>query len=390
MAAFMLKAADLESRLSAARGRYAETGAALGSYADSLASALDDSRPAVRDNDRARDDFDAADRLVTTYEGRALLEPEGPAKQQYEDWAAAQEVRRREARDRMTTSARRLAAAHAAADAAAVVAIRRIDDATDDGLRDSFWDDLGGVAHAVGAAVGDVGDGIADAWDASALRDVLAPGFESFQDWMQENDAWIARVLEVVDRVGMIVGVLSMAFPCLGPVALALALLSIGITAARALAGTATILDVGLSALSLITFGTGRILAKSARSSLVGLRTARAQALMDDGMSTSLAQATVAKTFYRSRPRMFDSSLFFAGGDATAAHLSIYLVRGRPGVSAAELQHAAELAGRVKALQALAWAGQAQGAAPDVWSVMTDLRGLLPLGQSRALTGAAW
>jgi len=81
VAAFLVKAADLESRLSTARGRYVEAGAALGSYAGSLASALDESRPAVRDNDRAREDFAAADRLVTTYEGRAMLEPAGPAKQ---------------------------------------------------------------------------------------------------------------------------------------------------------------------------------------------------------------------------------------------------------------------------------------------------------------------
>ncbi len=390
VAAFLLEAADLESRLSAARGRYVEAGAALGSYAGSLASALDESRPAVRDNDRAREDFDAADRLVTTYEGRAMLEPEGPAKQQYEDWATAQEVRREEARDRMATSARRLAAAHAAADAAAVVAINRIDDATDNGLHDSLWDDLGGVAHAVGTLVGDAGDAITMAWEGSALRDALAPGFESFEEWMRENDVWIGKVLEVVDRIGMIVGLLSLALPFLGPVALALALLSVGVTLARSLAGTSTLIDLGFAAFSLLTLGAGKVLTTSAQGSVAALRGAQAEALVAEGMTSSLAQATVAKNFYRSRPRALSPALFSAGGDAATAHLMLYLAAERPGASAAELAHAADLLQSLRPLRGLAWAGQVQSVCSDVWSVAADLRGRLPLASSRAISGAAW
>jgi hypothetical protein len=390
VAAFLHAAADLEARLSAARGRYVEAGAALGSYAGSLASALDESRPAVRDNDRAREDFDAADRLVTTYEGRAMLEPEGPAKQQYEDWAAAQELRREEARDRIATSARRLAAAHAAADAAAVVAIRRFDDATDDGLHDSFWDDLGGVAHAVGTAVGDVGDAITMAWDGSALRDALAPGFESFQDWMRENDAWIGKVLEVVDRVGMIVGILSLALPFLGPIALALALLSVGLTFVRSLAGTSTLVDLGFAAFSLLTLGTGKVLTNSAQRSVAALRGAQAEALVAEGMTSSLARATVAKAFYRSRPRALSPVLFSAGGDAATAHLMLYVAKERPGASAAELAHAADLMQGLRPLRALAWAGQVQSVGSEVWSAAVDLRERLPLASSRTVFGTAW
>jgi hypothetical protein len=390
VAAFLHAAADLEARLSAARGRYVEAGAALGSYAGSLASALDESRPAVRDNDRAREDFDAADRLVTTYEGRAMLEPEGPAKQQYEDWAAAQELRREEARDRIATSARRLAAAHAAADAAAVVAIRRFDDATDDGLHDSFWDDLGGVAHAVGTAVGDVGDAITMAWDGSALRDALAPGFESFQDWMRENDAWIGQVVEVLDRISIMVGFLSLIFPVLGPLALALALLSVGLTLVRSLAGTSTLIDVGFALLSLATLGTGKVLTKSAQGSVAALRGAQAEALAARGMSPSLAEAIIAKSFYRSRPRDFDRSLLAAGGDATTAHLMKYLAQGRPGASAAELQHAADILHSLKQLQALAWAGQAQSIGQQAWSDLAALQSQLAVPTARVSSGTAW
>jgi len=390
VAAFLLEAADLESRLSAARGRYVEAGAALGSYAESLASALDESRPAVRDNDRAREDFDAADRLVTTYEGRAMLEPEGPAKQQYGDWAAAQEVRREDARDRMATSARRLAAAHAAADAAAVIAIKRIDDATDDGLHDSLWDDLGGAAHAVGTLMSDAGAAMSEAWDASALRDVVAPGFESFQDWMVENDAWIGQVVGVLDRVSIMVGFLSLAFPVLGSLALALALLSVGLTLVRSLAGTATLIDVGFAVLSLATLGTGKVLTNSAQGSVAALRGAQAEALAAKGMSSSLAEATIAKSFYRSRPRDFDPSLVAAGGDATTAHLIKYLAQRRVGASAAELQHAADILHSLKQLQALAWAGQAQSIGQQTWSDLVTLRSQLALPTARVSSGTAW
>jgi len=390
VAAFLVKAADLESRLSTARGRYVEAGAALGSYAGSLASALDESRPAVRDNDRAREDFDAADRLVTTYEGRAMLEPAGPAKQQYEDWAAAQVVRREEARDRIATSARRLAAAHAAADAAAVVAIRRIDDASDDGLDDSLWDDLGGVAHTVGTLVGDAGAAVSEAWDASALRDVVAPGLESFQDWMRENDAWIGQIVDVLDRVSIMVGFLSLAFPLLGPLALALALMSVGLTLVRSLAGTSTLVDVGFAVLSLFTLGTGKVLTKSAQESVTALRGVQAEALTAKGMSPSLAEAVIAKSFYRSRPRDFDFSLLTAGGDATTAHLMKYLAQGRPGASAAELEHAADILHSLRQLQALAWAGQAQSIGQQAWSDLVALRSQLVVQTARVSSGAAW
>ena len=390
VAAFLRKAADLESRLRVAQGRYAGTGAALASYSGSLTTALDDCRPAVRDHDRARDDFDAADRLATKYEGLAMLEPEGPSKQQYVDWATAQTTRREEARERITTSARRVAAAHQAADAAAAVAIGRIDDATSDGLRDSIWNDLGGVAHAVGTAVADTGDAISSAWEASALRDTVAPVFESFQEWMVENDAWIGKVLEVVDRIGMIVGILSLALPFLGPVALALTLLSVGVTLLRSLAGTSTLVDLGFAAFSLLTLGTGKILTNSAQRSVGALLGAQAEAFMAEGMTSSLAQATVAKTFYRSRPRDLSPTLFTAGGDAAVAHLMLYLAKERPGASAAELAHAADLSKSLKPLRALAWAGQVQSVGPDVWSAAADLRGRLTPASSRVVAGAAW
>jgi hypothetical protein len=334
VAAFLTKAADLESRLSAARGRYVEAGAALGSYAGSLASALDESRPAVRDNDRAREDFDAADRLVTTYEGRAMLEPEGPARQQYEDWAAAQEVRREEARDRMAASARRLAAAHAAADAAAVVAIRRIDDATDDGLHDSIWDDLGGVAHAIGTAVGDAGAAVSEAWDASALRDVVAPGFESFQDWMRENDAWIGQVVDVLENVGAVVAILSLFVPGLGVALAALAGILALVAVLRAVSGTVSWGSAATSVLSVAGLGAGAVVMRSATQATRSITAGRVAGLVDSGVSPQLATSWVSRSFERARPSLGDRYLFKSFGDENVAQMLHFLRSSRPGAFA--------------------------------------------------------
>jgi hypothetical protein len=228
------------------------------------------------------------------------------------------------------------------------------------------------------------------AWEGSALRDALAPGFESFQDWMRENDAWIGKVLEVVDRVGMIVGILSLALPFLGPIALALALLSVGLTLARSLAGTSTLVDLGFAAFSLLTLGTGKVLTNSAQRSVAALRGAQAEALVAEGMTSSLARATVARAFYRSRPRALSPVLFSAGGDAATAHLMLYVAKERPGASAAELAHAADLMQGLRPLRALAWAGQVQSVGSEVWSAAVDLRERLPLASSRTVFGTAW
>ncbi|TDT64049.1 hypothetical protein [Frigoribacterium sp. PhB116] len=334
VAAFLHAAADLEARLSAARGRYVEAGAALGSYAGSLASALDESRPAVRDNDRAREDFDAADRLVTTYEGRAMLEPEGPAKQQYEDWAAAQELRREEARDRIATSARRLAAAHAAADAAAVVAIRRFDDATDDGLHDSLWDDLGGVAHAVGTLVGDAGDAIAVAWEGSALRDALAPGFESFQDWMRENDAWIGQVVDVLENVGAVVAILSLFVPGLGVALAALAGILALVAVLRAVSGTVSWGSAAMSVVSVAGLGAGAAVMRSATQATRSITAGRIVGLVDSGVSPQLATSWVSRSFDRARPSFGDRYLFKSFGEENVAQMLHFLRSSRPGAFA--------------------------------------------------------
>ncbi|WP_209561660.1 hypothetical protein [Frigoribacterium sp. PvP032] len=387
--AFMRKAAVLESDLRAARGRYADTGRALGAYSESLATALDQSRPAVRDHERARDDFDAADSLVTKYEGAAMIEPPGPAKDQYEEWAAAQHTRREEARDRITECARRAGAAHAVAGAAAVVAIAQIDDATDDGLRDSFWDDLGGVVHSVGAVVGDAGDSIASAWEGSALRDVLAPGFEPFQEWMQENDAWIAQVVDVLGFVGNALALVGFVVPGLGvfgAIALGLAFL---LTAARTAAGTASLLELGLSALSVATMGMGSALVGSAKVAAGGLQARRVSSLIADGYAPAFASKWVQRSLERAAPGFGAPRLWQSLGDDVAAQLRGFLQPGRPGWSPAELETVASIRRQLDVARVLNGAGLVRAASDAVMQVSDDIR-TRGSADERPSTAAAW
>jgi hypothetical protein len=387
--AFVSKAADLESRLSAARGRYADTGSALRGYSESLAAALDGSRPAVRDHERARDDFDAADRLATRYEALTIIEPPGPGRDQYEEWAAAQQTRRDEARDRIAECARRVAAAHAAAGAAAVVAISQIDDATDDGLRDSFWDDLGGGLHAVGTVVGDVGDGIAAAWEDSALRDVLAPGFESFQEWMQENDAWIGQIVDVLEGVGFFIGVLGFFVPGLGAVAGAFLVASLAITALRTAAGTATLLDLGLSALSVATMGTGAALVRSAGVGVKSLQSTRVASLVAEGQAPGLAAKWVQWSFDRAAPGIGSPRLWQSLGDDAAAQIRGFLAPGRPGASAFESWAVRAIERRLDGARILAITNQARAIGEPV-SRFVERESIFPPGGLRVETSAPW
>jgi hypothetical protein len=354
-----------------------------------LTTAVDDSRPAVRDHERARDDFDAADRLVEKYEGLAMLEPPGPGKQQYEDWAAAQATRREEARDQITTSARRVATAHAAAGAAALVAVSRIDDATDDGLRDSFWDDLGGAAHAVGTAVGDAGDAIAAAWEGSALRDALAPGFESFQEWMRENDAWIEQLVDVLDIVGTVIGYASFFFPGLAAVAGVLLLASFAITALRASAGTATLLELGLSALSVASMGAGAALVRSAGGAAKGLQSRRVATLIAEGHSPTFAGKWVRRSFDRAAPGIGAPRLWRSLGDDAAAQIRGFLAPGRPGSSDLDADMVTAIERRLDAARVLAVFDHVQEASGLV-SGSPELNSALPTSGMRVTIGATW
>jgi hypothetical protein len=388
VAAFLRKASDLASRLGVAEGRYAETGTALRRYSESLATAVDDSRPAVRDHDRAREDFDAADLLVTRYEGLAMIEPPGPGKQDYEDQVIAQDARREEARDRMTTSARRVADAHAAAVAAAVVAISQIDDAVDDGLRDSFWDDLGGAAQAVGTVVGDAGDAISAAWEDSALHDVLAPGYESFQEWMRENDAWIGQVVDVLEGVGFVIGVVSFFVPGLGAIAGGFLMASFAITALRAAAGTATPVDLALSALSVATMGTGTALVRSAGAGVKGLQSSRVATLIAEGHPPGLAAKWVQWSFERAAPGFGAPRLWRSVGDDAAAQIRGFTAPGRPGWSPSEALAVRAIERRLDAARLLALSDHARSAAELVSGLIG--RESRPGARLRVETGATW
>jgi len=315
--AFLVKAAEVAVSLSKAEGRYGETGSALKSYASELSLAREAAAPALVNHRDAVDDLAAAEQLVERFEHFALVATDEVAKQEHLDQATAQRSKAEEARGRVALSARRLSDAHTSVETAATAAIARIDDATEDGLADTLWDDLGG------------------AWDA---------GFEAFQTWMEENDSWISEFVDVLTIVGGLLAALAFIIPGVNVVAAIVAVVAFVITAARASAGTATIGELGMAGLSLVTMGIGAAAVASARAGMHGIAAARAVGLVSrSGVSPGSATAWVSKSWSRAQPGLRDWSLLKALGDSDVARMLHFLRSSRPGAFADDVEDVASL-----------------------------------------------
>lgn len=324
--AFMKKAEELAGQLGRAEGRYEATGSALSVYAGSLESAQQSAGRALREYEVAVDDEEAHERQARQYRGRALLETDDESKRYFEDQARLHEAKSDDARARMSSYGRVVDEAHEAVAAAAALAISRIDDATGDGLRDSVFDDIGGVA------------GVA---------------YEGFQAWMVENDAWISDLANVLDGVGLVVGFAAAIFPALAPFAVGFMLFSLALSVVRAAVGTGSLAAVALNAVSLVTFGVGKGLVVSARSGTQAIAAQRATTLIGEGFSPRLAGAWVARGLERAKPTIGSRFLLRHLGDVEAAQMAHFVRVGRPGWSPAEAVHAAQIIRKLQMVQGL-------------------------------------
>jgi hypothetical protein len=338
--AFVAKAEEVSASLGEAEGRYGETGSALKVYASELSLAQEAAAPALANHRDAVDDLAAAEKLVERYEHFALVATDEVTKQEHLDQAAAQRTKAEEARGRVSLYARRLTDAHTSVETAATAAIARIDDATDDGLADTLWDDLGG------------------AWD---------DGFAAFQRWMEENDSWISELMDVLTIVGGLLAALAFIVPGLNIVAAIVAVLAFAITAARASAGTATLGDVVLAGLSLATMGIGGAAVASARAGIKGIAAARAAGLVShSGVSRGSAMAWVSRSWSRAQPGLGDWTLVKALGDSEVAKMLHFLRSSRPGAFADDADEVARIMRRLnvaRTVQALDHALTAHGLA---------------------------
>jgi hypothetical protein len=328
--AFLAKAQQVSASLGKAEGRYGETGSALKTYASELSLAQEAAAPALANHRDAVDDLAAAERLVERYEQLALVATDEVTKQDHLDQAAAQRAKADDARGRVTLYARRLADAHASVETAATAAIAKIDDATDDGLDDTVWDDLGG------------------AWDA---------GFAAFQTWMEENDSWISEVLNALTIVGGALAVLAFLVPGLNVVAVIVTVLAFAITAAQTSAGTASVGDLVMAALSLVTMGIGGAAVASARAGMQGIAAGRAAGLVArGGISKGPAHAWVSRSWNRAKPGLGDWTLVRALGDSDVAQMLHFLRSSRPGAFADDAEAVAHVMRRLnlaRGIQAL-------------------------------------
>ena len=329
--AFLAKAAQVSASLGRAEGRYGETGSALKAYASELSLAHEAAAPALANHRDAVDDLAAAEKLLERYEHFALIATDEVTKQEHLDQAAAQRMKAEDARGRVALSARRLTDAHTSVETAATVAIAKIDDATDDGLADTLWDDLGG------------------AWDA---------GFAAFQKWMEENDSWISTVLDVVTVVGFAWGLVAMFVPGLNVIVVLVMVSIVALSFARAAAGTATWTEFWLSTVSLATFGIGGQLVSSAAKLTRGVKIARVDGLVQSGMTQKFASNYVARVWDRARPSRGDSFLLRAFGDESMAQMMHFLRSSRVGAFADDADTVAAITARLNGARVLSAADQ--------------------------------
>jgi hypothetical protein len=259
IAAFLAKAGEIEAQLRKVHERYVGAAEALRTYSEALRRAQEQAGPAVREHEAATADRDAATTLAGRYEGMALLATSEEAQLDYQELARGQRLREEEARGRVTDL-----------EAAATAAIARFDDLSADGLGDSWWDDVRGAA---------------------------GTAYDAFRTWMEENDWWIQDVLEILSWVGVLLVVAALAFPGTAWIAwpaMAAMILSTTTEAARAAAGTRSLLELGISVVSLATFGVGgAVLKTAAKTSVAKLGLARVAELQRGGVPLQTALKAV-------------------------------------------------------------------------------------------------
>jgi ribosome-associated translation inhibitor RaiA len=339
IAAFLAKAGEIEAQLRRVHERYVGAADALRTYSEALRRAQEQAGPAVREHEAATADRDAATTLAGRYEGMALLATSEEAQLDYQELARVQRLREEEARGRVVKHGRQVDEAVTDLEAAATAAIARFDDLSADGLGDSWWDDVRGAA---------------------------GTAYDAFRTWMEENDAWIDVIATWTDRLGMALGLAAMVFPALAPFAAAALVFSFALTALRAAAGTATLLDLGLSALSLATMGTGAALVKGAGSAVKGVQAARAAELVRTGVPPRLATAWVSASFSRGAPGIGDKMLARSLGDVDAAQIRSFLRSGRPGSAADDVETVTRIVRQLDTARLLNGLGQVKAVVEEI------------------------
>ncbi len=242
--------------LELAASRYEKVSNALSGYESELSGAQSDADDALTRAKAAQDDLEYAERGIEQMEEwrdeaerladeHNAANPDSPA--QPEPWTGTDYVSlKSDAEDRLSRARDDLDDAVSRRNSAADEAESTIDDAAHDDLKN--------------------------------------PG--GLMGWIKDNAGWLLKVSDILSVVGAVLGVLSIFFPVLAPLALAVGALSLLLNAALASAGEKGWGDFWLDAVGMATFGLGRAF------SLAG-RVARARPFMN-AANTAFGEGTTA------------------------------------------------------------------------------------------------
>lgn len=354
--AFLEKAGDLASKLQKTDGRYQGTGDALATYASALQGAVDRAETAGRQYATALSDWHDADKKSDTYQ-RVADSSTSPDDQDHYTQLASSTAR---SADAAAADVRRLQnvidEARSDRDRAAERAIAAIDDSTDDGLKDNW--------------------------------------FDKFSHWMKENDGWISKVLEVAQWVGTALAVAALFFPLTAPFAwiglgvMGLALLG---DTAKAAAGTGSWMDVGMDVVGIATLGAGKIATQGVRAASTSLKASRIAGIISDGDDAVSAATRVNRSFDRiAREGIKTRYRIAAVGEEDIAQTLQWLKRSQVGVPGQSADLAQTLRRRLMVGQGVAGSAFAQDAYGELKRLIPAVGAAEDATTFRLALGTSW
>ncbi|MFF2631516.1 hypothetical protein ACFVR6_01395 [Microbacterium sp. NPDC058021] len=233
---------NTRERLRDLHDRYEVAGSQLTTFADVLETAQRQAQSAVTARDQAQSDVrrleyrlaDARDAVNSTVDPAERTE----AARYAAGYSQSLQFAQADLTAAGTSHAAALQSVREAGNAAADAIARTIGD---DGVNDSLWDRVSGAA----------------------------------KDWISANAEWLSVVKNILGAITAIVGLVSIVFPVLAPIALGLAAATAVLSFALASAGEGSWLEFGLDMLGVLTFGVGAVAAKGVGLALKGTQVLR-------------------------------------------------------------------------------------------------------------------